>query len=95
MVRYFDRATSTLVASIYIAFAAAVAIAATYGLESLRVVQAFDLDEYRILSLMQRHLDERSLDPHGFYIYGNFYDAIGYVVAHHVAVRRLERRCAA
>lgn len=78
MLRYFNQITSAFVVSIYIGFAAAAAIAASYGLESLRVVQVFDLDEYRIVSLMQRHLEEQSLDPHGFYIYGNLYDAVGY-----------------
>ncbi|MFB6451688.1 hypothetical protein [Bradyrhizobium tunisiense] len=79
MLRYFNRITLALVVFVYLAFTAAAGIAASYGLENLRVVQVFDLDEYRILSLMQRHLEERSLDPHGFYIYGNLYDAIGYV----------------
>lgn len=78
MLRYFNQITSAFVIAVYMGFAAAAAIAASYGLESLRIVQVFDLDEYRIVSLMQRHLEERSLNPHGFYIYGNLYDAVGY-----------------
>lgn len=78
VLRYSNRTISALVVLAYVAFTVAAAIAASYGLENLRVVQVFDLDEYRIVSLMQRHLEERSLDPHGFYIYGNLYDSIGY-----------------
>lgn len=79
MLRYVNRIPVPLVVLVYLAIIAAAGIAASYGLENLRVVQVFDVDEYRMLSLMQRHLEERSLDPHGFYIYGNLYDSIGYV----------------
>ncbi|UPK38598.1 hypothetical protein IVB18_15960 [Bradyrhizobium sp. 186] len=79
MLRYVNRIPLPLVVLFYLAIIAAAGIAASYGLENLRVVQVFELDEHRMLSLMQRHLEERSLDPHGFYIYGNLYDSIGYV----------------
>jgi hypothetical protein len=53
-------------------------LAATYGLDSIRMIQAFSLDEGLCIAKMKDNLEQFSLDPDGFFYYGNLYNAIGY-----------------
>src|ERR1700760_1864640 len=52
--------------------------AATYGLDSIRMIQAFSLDEGIAVSRMKTNLAQFSLDPDGFFYYGNLYHSIAY-----------------
>ena len=53
-------------------------VAATYGLDNLNMVQAFNLDEARYVLKMKVSLQQASLDPDLFYSYGNLYDSVAY-----------------
>jgi 4-amino-4-deoxy-L-arabinose transferase-like glycosyltransferase len=53
-------------------------VAATYGLDNISMVQAFNLDEARYLAKMKVSLEQFSLDPDLFYSYGNLYDSLCY-----------------
>jgi hypothetical protein len=53
-------------------------VAATYGLDNISMVQAFNLDEARYLGKMKVSLELTSLDPDRFFSYGNLYDSLGY-----------------
>jgi hypothetical protein len=53
-------------------------LAATHGLDSIRMIQAFSLDEGLCIAKMKDNLEQFSLDPDGFFYYGNLYNAIGY-----------------
>jgi 4-amino-4-deoxy-L-arabinose transferase-like glycosyltransferase len=53
-------------------------IASTFGLDSIRMVQAFSLDEELSVARMKDNLARFSLDPDGFFYYGNVYHTVGY-----------------
>jgi hypothetical protein len=53
-------------------------VAATYGLDSVRMIQAFSLDEGLSITRMKDNLEQFSLDPDGFFYYGNLYHSIAY-----------------
>lgn len=53
-------------------------VAATYGLDSIRMIQAFSLDEGLSITRMKDNLEQFSLDPDGFFYYGNLYHSIAY-----------------
>jgi hypothetical protein len=53
-------------------------VAATYGLDSIRMIQAFSLDEELSINRMKHNLEQFSLDPDGFFYYGNLYHSIAY-----------------
>ena len=53
-------------------------VAATSGLDSIRMIQAFSLDEGIAVSRMKDNLEQFSLDPDGFFYYGNVYHSIAY-----------------
>lgn len=50
------------------------------GLESMRMIRAFNLDEHRGTQMLLRALKLRSLDPDGFYHYGFAYHELGYAI---------------
>ncbi len=53
-------------------------VAATFGLDSIRMIQAFNLDEGLSITRMKDNLEQFSLDPDGFFYYGNLYHSIAY-----------------
>jgi 4-amino-4-deoxy-L-arabinose transferase-like glycosyltransferase len=53
-------------------------VAATYGLDSARMIEAFNLDEGLYLAKMKDNLQRFTLDPDGFFYHGNLYSSIGY-----------------
>ena len=53
-------------------------VAATYGLDNLNMIQAFNLDEGRYIAKMKVSLQQSSLDPDLFFSYGNLYNSIAY-----------------
>jgi hypothetical protein len=53
-------------------------VAATYGLDSIRMIQAFNLDEGIAITRMKDNLEQFSLDPDGFFYYSNLYHSIAY-----------------
>jgi 4-amino-4-deoxy-L-arabinose transferase-like glycosyltransferase len=53
-------------------------IASSFGLDSIRMVQAFSLDEELSVARMKDNLARYSLDPDGFFYYGNVYHTVGY-----------------
>jgi hypothetical protein len=53
-------------------------VAATYGLDNIRMIEAFNLDEGTAITRMTAGLEQFSLDPDGFYYYANIYHSTGY-----------------
>lgn len=53
-------------------------IVLTYGLESLNLMQVFDSDEHRIVSMVLHHLQVGNLNPDGYFNYGHLYESIGF-----------------
>jgi hypothetical protein len=53
-------------------------VAATYGLDNIRMIQAFNLDEGLSITRMKDNLEQFSLDPDGFFYYGNLYHSLAY-----------------
>jgi 4-amino-4-deoxy-L-arabinose transferase-like glycosyltransferase len=68
--------TSVLLLATLIIFANL--LVATYGLNNISMVQAFNLDEARYVTKMKVSLEQFSLDPDEFFSYGNLYDSLGY-----------------
>src|ERR1700761_7277660 len=54
------------------------ATAAIFGMDNIRMVQAFSLDEGIAITRMRDNLAQFSLDPDGFFYYGNLYHSIAY-----------------
>ena len=48
------------------------------GLDSIRMIQAFNLDEGLSITRMMDNLEQFSLDPDSFFYYGNLYHSIAY-----------------
>jgi 4-amino-4-deoxy-L-arabinose transferase-like glycosyltransferase len=53
-------------------------VAATYGLDSTRMIQAFNTDEGLSIIRMKDNLEKFSIDPDGYFYYGNLYHSIAY-----------------
>jgi Dolichyl-phosphate-mannose-protein mannosyltransferase len=53
-------------------------VTATYGLDSIRMIQAFNTDEGLSITRMKDNLEKFSIDPDDFFYYGNLYHSIAY-----------------
>ena len=53
-------------------------VVAVFGLDSVRMIQTFNLDEGLAIARMKDNLEQVSLDPDGFFYYGNLYHSVAY-----------------
>jgi hypothetical protein len=89
---------AVLVVSCFVVFLTLLTI--SYGLEDLNFIQTYNSDEFNQIYLLQTNLQERKLDPHGFFTYGYLYNSIAFFVAQvlswygwHIDVRLLGMIC--